>query len=137
MGGETPVSFKGRIARVSEVLVPVSDIEGAIEFYRDLLEMSIGNDDRVHDWIEMVPKDGGTRIVLYRPSKGDPKQPGVRTGIVLSTDSIYDLHKVLVDEGVEFTLKPERDKKGRLTARFVDDDHNEIEVLEEAATGAR
>ena len=36
----------------------------------------------------------------------------------------------LIDEGIEFTLKPQRDRNGRLIARFTDDDGNEFEVLD-------
>ena len=36
----------------------------------------------------------------------------------------------MVDEGVDFTLKPMRDQYGRLIARFTDSDGNEYEVIE-------
>jgi uncharacterized glyoxalase superfamily protein PhnB len=49
---------------------------------------------------------------------------------MLSCDSIYDLHRRLVDEGVTFKLKPQRQPWGGLMAVFLDQDGNELMVLE-------
>ena len=50
--------------------------------------------------------------------------------MVFSCDSMYDVHRVLVDEGVVFKLKPERQSWGGLLAIFLDQDGNELMVLE-------
>lgn len=129
MGGETPEQERGRLLRVAQVRVPVSDIEQAIETYTEVLGLKLVSDMRAMGQAEVAMGDGAT-LLLYVPGKDDEDRPGIRTGAVLATDSIYDFHKVLVDEGIEFTVKPRRDVSGRLIARFTDDDGNEFEVVD-------
>lgn len=130
MGGETPESERGRRLRVNAVMVPVSDIEQALEFYVGILGLCVADDRRAEGRVELDLLDGGARIILYRPMSEDD-EPGIRTGIVLASDSIYDFHKVMVDEGVEFVLKPERDRFGRLIVRILDLDGNELEIVDQ------
>ena len=129
MGGETPESEIGRRLSIDSVMVPVSDLEMALEFYVEILGLAIIDDRRAEGRIEVALPEGGGRIVLYLPA-GEDEEPGIRTGIVLATDSIYDFHKVMVDEGVEFALKPERDRFGRLIVRILDLDGNELEIVD-------
>jgi len=129
MGGETPESDRGSHLSVDAVMIPVSDIDKALTFYTEILNFTIADDRRAMGRVELDLPEGGARIVLYRPAPGE-EEPGIRTGIVLATDSIYDLHKVLVDEDVEFVVKPERDRFGRLIVRILDLDGNEIEVVD-------
>lgn len=129
MGGEAPEQEQGKLLRIAQLRVPVSDIEQAIELYSEVLGLRLASDMRAMGQAE-IALDEGTTLLLYVPGKDDEDQPGIRTGAVFATDSIYDFHKVLVDEGIEFTMKPQRDKFGRLIARFVDDDGNEFEVVD-------
>lgn len=129
MGGETPESDIGGHLYIDAVMIPVSDFDRALEFYTEVLNFTISDDRRADGRVELSLPEGGARIVLYAPKQGE-EEPGIRTGIVLATDSIYDLHKVLVDEGVEFVVKPERDRFGRLIVRILDFDGNEIEVVD-------
>jgi len=129
MGGEAPEQERGKLLRIAQLRVPVSDIEQAIELYSEVLGLRLASDMRAMGQAEIALDEGAT-LLLYVPGKDDEDQPGIRTGAVLATDSIYDFHKVLVDEGIEFTMKPQRDKFGRLIARFVDDDGNEFEVVD-------
>ena len=129
MGGETPESDIGGHLYIDAVMVPVSDFDKALEFYTEVLNFIVADDRRADGRVELSLPEGGARIVLYAPKRGE-EEPGIRTGIVLATDSIYDLHKVLVDEGVEFVVKPERDRFGRLIVRILDFDGNEIEVVD-------
>ncbi|NLI73329.1 MAG: VOC family protein [Euryarchaeota archaeon] len=127
MGGETPESDIGRHLYIDAVMIPVSDLERALEFYIGILDFTISDDRRAEGRIELSLPEGGARIILHIYGK---EEPGIWTGIVLATDSIYDLHKVLVDEGVDFTVKPERDRFGRLIVRILDFDGNEIEIID-------
>jgi catechol 2,3-dioxygenase-like lactoylglutathione lyase family enzyme len=129
MGGEAPEQERGKLLRIAQLRVPVSDIEQAIELYSEVLGLRLASDMRAMGQAEIALDEGAT-LLLYVPGKDDEDQPGIRTGAVLATDSIYDFHKVLVDEGIEFTMKTQRDKFGRLIARFVDDDGNEFEVVD-------
>lgn len=130
MGGETPENDRGRLRRVHQVWVPVSDLKAAVEDYVEVLRFALVRRDDSLGMAELSLPDGGATIVLYEAGEGEEEQPGIRTGAVLATASIYDLHKVLVDEGVDFTVKPMRDARGRLIARFTDSDGNEFEVVE-------
>jgi catechol 2,3-dioxygenase-like lactoylglutathione lyase family enzyme len=129
MGGETPESDIGSHIGIDAVMVPVSDFDKALEFYTEILNFTIADDRRAEGRIELSLPEGGARIILYMPTQGE-EEPGIRTGIVLATDSIYDFHKVMVDDGVEFVVKPERDRFGRLIVRILDQDGNEIEVVD-------
>ncbi len=131
MGREEPEETgRGKLTAIAAVAVPVSDLEEAVPVYTEVFGMTIVNDMRALNWVELSTAEGGARLALYVPGPDDRRQPGIPTGVVFSTDSIYDFHKVMVDEGVVFTLKPERDKSGRLIARFEDGDGNEFEVMD-------
>ena len=133
MGGETPEMERGKLLRIGQVWVPVSDLPRAVEVYTTVLGLVTVSFDQGSDHARLALRDGGAEVVLYLPREGE-EEPGIRTGITFLTDSIYDFHKVLVDEGVEFTRKPMRDAHRRLVARFTDEDGNEFEVLEPPAT---
>ena len=132
MGGEAPEPDRGKLLAIGQVWVPVSDLTRAVEVFTTVFGLAlIGTVVNDHH-ARLSTSNGGAELVLYRPREGE-EQPGIRTGITFTTDSIYDFHKVLVDEGVEFTQKPMRDVHGRLAARFTDEDGNEFEVLETPA----
>ena len=54
---------------------------------------------------------------------------GIDTGLYLRTDSPYDLHRRLVDEGVIFVMDPKRTHLGLITS-FKDDDGNVLYAIE-------
>jgi hypothetical protein len=69
-------------------------------------------------------------VALYVPDR-EGRRTGGPTGIILTTESIYDLHRKLVDRGVRFAVKPEKRRIGGLMAIFLDQDDNQIAVVEE------
>ncbi len=109
--------------------VPVSDLGAAVEDYTEVLRFTLVRMDASSGIAELALTEGAT-VVLFAVKEGDEEQPGIRTGVVFATESIYDFHKEMVDEGVDFSLKPMRDPYGRLIARFTDSDGNEYEVVE-------
>jgi catechol 2,3-dioxygenase-like lactoylglutathione lyase family enzyme len=131
MGGEVGVLDKGKLTRVWISAVPVSNLDDALEFYRDVLELRIQLDSRENNWIELGREEPHEKLALYVPSIHDNRQPGGNTGIVFETDNIYELHRRLVDEGVEFKLKPQRQQWGGLMATFLDPDGNELTAVED------
>jgi len=131
MGGESEYGQKGMLTRVWMTAVPVSNLELAVEFYTEVLGLEVRLDERRRNWVEVGPAEPLGKIALYVPSVHDKRQPGGQTNIVLETDSIYDLHKRLVDEGVKFRIKPQRQEWGGLMAAFSDPDGNEIQVVED------
>jgi catechol 2,3-dioxygenase-like lactoylglutathione lyase family enzyme len=131
MGGETPESERGKLLSIGQAWVPVSDLPRAVEVYTTVFGLSLLSPDSGGGFARLGTRNGGTELVLFLPREGD-EAPGIRTGITFLTDSIYDFHKVMVDEAVDFPLKPTRDRAGRLIARFTDEDGNEFEVMESA-----
>jgi len=131
MGGETPYIEGGKLERVWIVSIPVSDLERAIDFYSCSLGLEIVLDARGKNWVEFGPAEPLAKIAVYVPEKADRRQPGGDSGVVLSTDSIYELHRKLVDEGVKFRMKPEKRPFGGLMAVFEDPDGNLLTVVED------
>ncbi len=111
--------------------VPVSDLNDALEFYAEVLGLSVQLDSRENNWIELGREEPHEKLALFVPAIHDKHQPGGDTGIVFETDNIYELHRRLVDEGVEFKLKPQRQQWGGLMAIFLDPDGNELTVVED------
>jgi len=103
---------KTRIEKIATVVVPVADVDRAIEFYVDTL----GFDKRVdvpfggqYRWVEVAPGDATTTIALAPPPQGKPA--GDReTGISLYTDDIDAFHAELKSRGVD--VDPEVSRMG-------------------------
>jgi predicted enzyme related to lactoylglutathione lyase len=135
MGGDTQYDNRGNLIGVSTVAVPVKDLVGAVAFYEGVLGLSIQRNSMSENWVELGPRGGLGRIALYVPDK-EGRKPGGPTGIVLTTESIYDLHRKLIDRGVRFAVKPEKRRIGGLIAIFLDQDDNQIAVVEESVPPA-
>jgi catechol 2,3-dioxygenase-like lactoylglutathione lyase family enzyme len=103
---------KTRIEKIATVVVPVADVDRAIEFYVEKL----GFEKRVdvpfggqYRWVEVAPGDATTTIALAPPPQGKPA--GDReTGISLYTDDIDALHADLRSRGVD--VDPEVSRMG-------------------------
>jgi catechol 2,3-dioxygenase-like lactoylglutathione lyase family enzyme len=103
---------KTRIEKIATVVVPVADVDRAIEFYVDTL----GFEKRVdvpcggkYRWVAVAPGDAITAIALAPPPQGKPA--GDReTGISLYTDDIDELHADLQSRGVD--VDPEVSRMG-------------------------
>lgn len=131
MDGETSYIEGGKIERVWIVSVPVRDLDRALEFYSCSLGLEVALDARDKNWIELGPTEPLAKIGLYVPDKADKRQPGGDSGVILSTDSIYELHRKLIDEGVRFQTKPEKRPWGGLMAVLQDPDGNILTVVED------
>ena len=131
MGGELEYGEVGKLTGVWIASIPISDIDAGLDFYSDVLGLELVLDGRENNWVELGSPDLLGNIALYEPSPFDRRQPGGPTGIVFRTESIYDVHKRLVDSDVRFTLKPERQEWGGLLAAFLDPDGNELSVMED------
>ena len=103
---------KTRVDKVANVIIPVADVDRAIEFYVDKL----GLEKRVdvpfggqYRWVEVAPADAVTTIALAPPPEGEPS--GNReTGITLYTDDVEGYHGQLKDAGVD--VDPEISRMG-------------------------
>jgi catechol 2,3-dioxygenase-like lactoylglutathione lyase family enzyme len=103
---------KTRVDKIANVVIPVADVDRAIEFYVD----KVGLEKRVdvpfggkYRWVEVAPADAVTTIALAPPPEGKPS--GSReTGITLYTDDVEGYHAQLRDAGVD--VDPEVSRMG-------------------------
>jgi len=119
-GGNFVYTTEGLPKGIAAISIPTKDVDRSIRFYEGLLRfrlLSRGEDVA----IMAVGKD---MIVLRRSDAA-----GVDTGLYLSTESVFDLHRRLIDEGVIFVIDPKRVDIGLIT-RFKDDDGNIIGAVE-------
>lgn len=119
-GGNFVYTTEGLPKGIAAISIPTKDVDRSIRFYEGLLRfrlLSRGEDVA----IMAVGKD---MIVLRRSDA-----VGVDTGLYLSTESVFDLHRRLIDEGVIFVIDPKRVDIGLIT-RFKDDDGNIIGAIE-------
>lgn len=119
----------GRITRVWLAMIPVSDLDRALEFYNETLGLAIALDAREFDHAEVGPQEPLAKIGL-RVTEDLPAGRR-RSGVVLDTDDIYALYKNLTGKGVEFTTSPTRMPWGGIVADFLDPDGNELEVVQD------
>ncbi len=103
MAESDPRLEKGRLTRVWMAGVPVRDLDRALEFYTQDLGLELRRRDG--NWAELGPGEPMGKVALYVPREGE-RQPGGVSGVVFSCDSMYDLHRRLVDENVVFKVKP-------------------------------
>jgi catechol 2,3-dioxygenase-like lactoylglutathione lyase family enzyme len=96
-------STKTRVEKIATTVVPVADVDRAIEFYTDKLglekriDVPFGGQYR---WVEVAPGDSETTIALAPPPEGKPS--GNReTGISLYTKDIDGYHAQLKADGVD------------------------------------
>ena len=121
---------KGRITRLWLMMIEVSDIEKALEFYRDVLELPVALDARAFNHVEVGPDEPMAKIGLHSSGK---KTEGIRrTGVVFDTDDIYVLCERLKNQGVIFTQEPTKMPWGSIVADFLDPDNNELEVVQDS-----
>lgn len=106
------------------VVVPVSDVDRAIAFYRDQLGFNLDHDTRAGDqrFAQLTPPGSGCSIVLSDPS---PMQPGALKGVQLVVADAYRAREQLLERGVtagDIDVIDERD--GGTLFGFTDPDGN-------------
>jgi catechol 2,3-dioxygenase-like lactoylglutathione lyase family enzyme len=121
-----------RITQVGRVLVPVSDQDEAIEFYRTVLgfelvaDVPFGEGDR---WVEVAPPSGGASIALV-PPQGEYR-PGRMTGIALESPDPRADHADLKKKGVDVDAElVGGDGTVPLLFFFRDRDKNQLMIVE-------
>ncbi len=96
-------STRTRVNKINTVIIPVADVDRALEFYTDKLGFEKRVDVPFGDkyrWVEVAPADAATTIALAPPPPGG--SAGKReTGIGLQTDDIDAYHAELKGKGVD------------------------------------
>jgi len=106
------------------VVVPVSDVDRAIAFYRDQLGFNLDHDTRAGDqrFAQLTPRGSGCSIVLSEPS---PMPAGSLRGLQLVVADAYRARAELLERGVavgDIDVIDERD--GGTLFGFTDPDGN-------------
>jgi catechol 2,3-dioxygenase-like lactoylglutathione lyase family enzyme len=106
------------------VVVPVSDVDRAIAFYRDRLGFDLDHDTHAGDqrFAQLTPPGSGCSIVLSGPS---PMPPGSLSGLQLVVEDAYRARAELIGRGVaagDIDVVDERD--GGTLFGFNDPDGN-------------
>ena len=121
-----------RIDAIASVVIPVTDQDRALQFYRNVLGLRVIRDTESGPgfrWIEVAPHDFAVTIALIQPRGNMWGTIGVDTRIILHSKDIYSFHASLraehhnVDE-VILRLGPPVPPMFRLR----DPDMNEIQI---------
>ena len=93
---------KTRITEVGTVMVPVSDQDKALEFYREKLGFEKRQDTPYGEgqrWVEVAPAGAETVVALVPPREGDPI--GVELAFGFNTTDVEADHADLKEKGVD------------------------------------
>jgi catechol 2,3-dioxygenase-like lactoylglutathione lyase family enzyme len=106
------------------VVVPVTDVDRAIAFYRDQLGFNLDHDTHAGDqrFAQLTPPGSGCSIVLSEPP---PMTPGSLKGVQLVVADAHRARAELLERGVDagdITVIDERD--GGTLFGFADPDGN-------------
>jgi catechol 2,3-dioxygenase-like lactoylglutathione lyase family enzyme len=101
-----------RLSRIANVVIPVADVDRAIDFYTGPLGLEKRVDipfGGAYRWVEVAPAGADTVIAIAPP--GPEGQTGGReTGISLQTDDADAFHAQLAAAGVD--VDPEVSRMG-------------------------
>lgn len=92
-----------RISKVANVVIPVADVDRAIDFYTGPLGLEKRTDIPFGDqyrWVEVAPP-GAETVIAIAPPGPDGQTGGRQTGISLQTDDIDTMHAELRNAGVD------------------------------------
>ncbi len=128
----------GRLTFLQRVPVIVSDQRKAIEWYCDVLGLTVVAQDSDTHYVELALGPGAAALSLIapRPEWGEPyysatrARLGIQTGIVFQTDSVEALELRLRHAGARVTRGIELQPWGERMILFVDPDGNEFSAFD-------
>jgi catechol 2,3-dioxygenase-like lactoylglutathione lyase family enzyme len=85
------------------VIVPVSDLDRAKEFYAEKLGFNVDHDVKISDttrFVQLTPPGSGCSIVISK-GMGNEMAPGSLRGLQLVVPDVTAAHAELVERGVE------------------------------------
>ncbi|HEX2088647.1 MAG TPA: VOC family protein [Actinomycetota bacterium] len=122
MPGDGPV-----VTTLDHVYYWVSDMERAVRFYREILGLSLHNQEG-DNWA--VFDVGGRQFALHRLVEGHPAAPGGATA-VFAVEDLDRARTVLSERGVQFGHEGDVEGYARF-ASFQDPDGNTVQLIEYA-----
>lgn len=122
------------------VLLPVSDIDRAVSFYRDQVGFDLDHDTKTPEMhiVQLTPPGSGCSIVIGDLPAQQEMAPGSMRGLQLVVADAEAARKELIDRGVdvsEITVFDERD--GGTIFGFSDPDGNTWAVQQLRVRGER
>ena len=103
---------KTHVSKIANVVIPVTDVDRAIDFYVGKLGLAKHVDvpfGGQYRWVEVGPEGSDTAIALAPPPPDRPEAAGNReTGISLYADDIDAYHSELREAGVDVDAEVSR-----------------------------
>jgi uncharacterized glyoxalase superfamily protein PhnB/uncharacterized protein YciI len=133
-----PARGSGRLTLLQRVPVVVSDQRKAMDWYREVLGLTVLTHDADVQYVELSLGPGTTALSLIapRPDWGEPyysetkARMGILTGIVFQTDSVEALELRLRHAGARIVRGIEQQPWGERTILFSDPDGNELQAFD-------
>jgi predicted enzyme related to lactoylglutathione lyase len=108
----------------------VSDMDRAVDFYRDVLGLRLARRDG-SSWAQF--ELAGRRFALHAAAEGQPVQPGGATA-VFSVEDLEKAQATLAGRGVAITHQGDVEGYARFIS-FLDPDGNTVQLIEYAEGG--
>ena len=111
---------------VSYIIVPVSDMEASLAFYRDTLGCTALSQTPTFSFL-----DGGSLRLALRQTDEEPNDASL-IRIVFETEDVLGKHKTLVRRGVQFETEPRpvrsHDRRRLYAADLLDPDGHVLAI---------
>jgi predicted enzyme related to lactoylglutathione lyase len=115
------------------VILPVSDIDRAVEFYRDKVGFNLDHDTRNEHMhvVQLTPRGSGCSVVIGDLPSQNEMAPGSMRGLQLVVSDAAAARQELMDRGVEVSAIMKFDERdGGTFFGFSDPDGNSWAVQE-------
>lgn len=122
MSSDTP-PFK--LARVSVVMLGVTDLGRAVTFYRDTLGLSVKFEIPGFAFLD----GGGVSLCLSQPLARASDRLAGATEVVFAVDDVTGAYEALRERGVRFTHEPRNVNGSDWAATFEDPDGHTLSVF--------
>ncbi len=118
-----------RLTHLGVVMLGVHDLARAVEFYRDVLGLTVKSEVRGFAFLDA----GGVTLCLSEPLARALGNPGGSlagaTELVFEVPGVREAHQALVDHGVRFTHEPRVVAGTQWAANFEDPDGHKLSVF--------
>lgn len=140
-----PARGAGRLTALHRISVFVRDQAAATAWYREVLGLTVRQEDPETEFVELSlgPGAAGLTLVRPRPTWGEPyyaeasARVGQRTGIAFRTDSVEALALRLQHAGARIPQPTRPEPWGGRSIRFADPDGNEFLAFDNGPREAR
>lgn len=107
--------------RIAHITFLVNDYDEAIQFFTDKLQFTLLEDTKLSEtkrWVRVAPKGATTFALLLAKADNEAQrsrvgdQTGGRVFLFLYTDSFWQDHKNMLENGIVFVREPIKEKWG-------------------------